>query len=86
MIHVIDDYRCGGYGKSDPEEVDLMSKVLRHYGIPLDPTYTGKSFWGMTQFLREHEVCGKNVLFIHTGGTPLFYDWVSEKIEKENGI
>ena len=48
--------------------------MLRCNGIPLDPTYTGKAFWGMLQYLKDHGIRGKRILFLHTGGTPLFFD------------
>jgi D-cysteine desulfhydrase len=44
------------------------------YGIPLDSTYTGKAFYGMERYLAERGVRDKCVLFLHTGGTPLFFD------------
>lgn len=43
-------------------------------GIPLDPTYTGKAFLGMRDYIIKNNISNKNVLFIHTGGTPLFFD------------
>ena len=49
-------------------------------GIPLDSTYTGKAFWGMTQYLIDKNIKGKNILFIHTGGTPLFFDEMENMI------
>lgn len=67
----IDDY-TSGYGKEDKRVAKTIENVLMTYGIPLDATYTGKSFMGMTEYLKEIE--GKNILFIHTGGTPLFFD------------
>lgn len=73
-ILIVDDYRCGGYGKCCEEELRTIMEVLKSKGIPLDPTYTGKAFWGMNCFLHEKGISGSNVLFIHTGGTPLFYD------------
>ena len=76
-IHVVDDYRCGGYGKSCVEETNLISDVLKKYGIPLDPTYTGKAFWGMLKYIQSKEIKNSNVLFIHTGGTPAFYDYLT---------
>lgn len=76
-ILILDDYRCGGYGKSCEEENQTIMEVLKSKAIPLDQTYTGKAFWGMNCFLREKGISGCNVLFIHTGGTPLFYDMLS---------
>lgn len=75
-IHVLDQYRCGGYGISCEDEKNMINRILTTCGIPLDPTYTGKAFWGMDCYLRENRISGRNVLFIHTGGTPLFYDMV----------
>ena len=46
--------------------------MLNLYGIPLDETYTGKAFMGMSEYI--YEISDKNILFIHTGGTPLFFD------------
>jgi D-cysteine desulfhydrase len=45
-------------------------------GIPLDPIYTGKAFWGMKEYIKDMQMAGKNILFIHTGGTPLFFDFL----------
>ena len=52
----------------------MIISVLIRYGIPLDSTYTGKAFWGMTKYLENKKITKKSILFIHTGGTPLFFD------------
>ena len=70
----IDDYIGSGYGKSDFEIQETIKNVMIRYSIPLDSTYTGKAFYGMQQYLRTNDICEKNVFFIHTGGTPLFFD------------
>lgn len=67
----IDDYTTG-YGKEDHRVQETIDMVLKRYGIPLDATYTGKAFMGMTEYLKD--IKEKSVLFIHTGGTPLFFD------------
>ena len=67
----VDDYTTG-YGKDDPRVIQVILNVLKTYGIPLDSVYTGKAFMGMTEYIRD--ISDKNVLFIHTGGTPLFFD------------
>lgn len=69
----IDDY-TSGYGKDDCRVTEIIKKILTFYGIPLDPVYTGKAFMGMTEYISQHELEGKTILFIHTGGTPLFFD------------
>lgn len=67
----IDNYTFG-YGKEDIRVKQTIETVLKKYGIPLDATYTGKAFMGMTEYLKD--IKEKSVLFIHTGGTPLFFD------------
>lgn len=69
----IDDY-TSGYGKDDKRVTDTIETVLKTYGIPLDATYTGKAFMGMTEYIEQNKIEDKNILFIHTGGTPLFFD------------
>lgn len=69
----IDDY-TSGYGKYDNRVEEKIDYVLKMYGIPLDMTYTGKAFMGMTEYILKEQIKKKNLLFIHTGGTPLFFD------------
>ena len=72
----IDTY-TDGYGADDKRVADIITFILRKYGIPLDSTYTGKAFMGMTEYIKN--ITGKNILFIHTGGTPLFFDVLRSK-------
>ena len=69
----IDDF-TSGYGKDDKRVTETIETVLKTYGIPLDATYTGKAFMGMTEYIEQNNIEDKNILFIHTGGTPLFFD------------
>ncbi|HCS76089.1 MAG TPA: 1-aminocyclopropane-1-carboxylate deaminase [Clostridiales bacterium] len=69
-----DKYICGGYGKYSAEIINMIRLVLSLDGIPLDRTYTGKAFLGMTEYVKEKDIGNAKILFIHTGGTPLFFD------------
>lgn len=69
-----EDYRCGGYGKFDMSVTLTIDRMMREEGIPMDTTYVGKAFAGMLRYLQDHQVENRKVLFIHTGGTPLFFD------------
>lgn len=70
----LDDYTGDGYGK-DSEGINMVIKdSLIRYGMPLDATYTGKAFFGMKDYIQKNGLEDKNILFIHTGGTPLFFD------------
>ena len=70
----IDKYIGSGYGKENDEIIATIKETMIKYGIPLDTTYTGKAFNGMKKYIIENNIQGKNILFIHTGGTPLFFD------------
>lgn len=70
----VDDYIGSGYGQDNEAVIATIKDIMIRYGIPLDSTYTGKAFYGMKQYLADHKTQGKNILFIHTGGTPLFFD------------
>lgn len=73
-----DRYLAGGYGLWDENILETIRRVYEQEGIGLDPTYTGKAFRGMEEYLQDHGVTGKNVLFLHTGGLPLFFDILPE--------
>jgi len=77
-INFIDDYVLDGYGSYNQDILQTIKQVLIREGIPLDTTYTGKAYWGMKEYIKKYGITSKNILFIHTGGTPLFYDDVGE--------
>lgn len=47
------------------------------HAMPLDPVYTGKALFGTMEEIRKRGITGK-VLFLHTGGTPLYYDMLEK--------
>ena len=69
-----DRYRLEGYGAYNEEVLKTIREVEEQDGIAMDTTYVGKAFWGMTQYLKEENIRGKKILFIHTGGTPLYFE------------
>lgn len=71
---VVDDYLAGGYAKYDEEIKNETMRMFIKYGIPMDTTYTGKGWNGMKKYLQDNNLSNNNCLFIHTGGTPLFFD------------
>ena len=73
MTVFLDDYAIG-YGASDGRIRETIEDVMRRYGLPTDETYTGKAFYGMCEYLKKEHISGKKILFIHTGGTPLYFD------------
>ncbi len=71
-----DAYLAGGYGQYDDRIRKTIRRMFLEESLPLDPTYTGKAFAGMLDYLEKHEIRDANILFLHTGGTPLFYDYL----------
>jgi len=67
-----DKYVGAGYGVSSPKIEETVLNSMRHTGISLCTTYTGKAVTGMLDLMKtEPETFkGKNVLFMHTGGIP----------------
>lgn len=70
----LDQYTGDGYGRECTEISETIKYVMMNYGIPMDSTYTAKAFLGMSKYIEEIGLEGKRILFIHTGGTPLFFD------------
>ncbi len=89
-IHVEDAYLCDGYGTYNRQIEKTIHQQLICNGMPLDPTYTGKAFWGMQDYLKQNGITGKKILFIHTGGTPLFFDYMNgiqlRKVSNDNDV
>lgn len=81
-VEFIDDYVLNGYGSYDSRVLKIIKDVLIKDSIPMDTTYTGKAFWGMQEYIKKHRITGKRILFIHTGGTPLFFDKLEEIIDE----
>ena len=75
---IYDEYLCGGYGFYSAEIEETIREMKRDYDLTLDPTYTGKCFYGMLKEIEKGHL-GGNILFIHTGGYPIYLDWASER-------
>jgi D-cysteine desulfhydrase len=78
VITFIDDYVLNGYGTYNVAVLQTIKESLIKDGIPMDLYYTGKTFWGMKEYIQKNNINSKKVLFIHTGGTPLFFDNLEE--------
>ena len=73
-LMLLDSYLCGGYGSYTKEIEETIREMKDQYGIPLDPTYTGKCFYGLLKEIESGRIKGR-ILFIHTGGYPGYLDW-----------
>lgn len=73
-----DSYTCGGYGVFNNQIRECVDQMIRQEGIPFNRTYSGKAFWGMKEYIHSHKIHNQRVLFLHTGGSPLFFDDMGE--------
>ena len=68
-IQIIDGYVGKGYALSRKEEIDFIYDLAKLEGLILDPVYTGKCMYGLTEEIKKGTFKdSKNILFIHTGG------------------
>lgn len=68
-ITIIDGYVGRGYALSTPVELNFIREFAKLEGIILDPVYTGKAMYGLTEEIKKGNFKDfKNLLFIHTGG------------------
>jgi 1-aminocyclopropane-1-carboxylate deaminase len=66
---LVTDYHFGGYGKVTQELIVFMNDFFDKTGIPLDPVYTGKMFFGVIDLIhRGYFPENSEILLIHTGG------------------
>ena len=59
----------GGYGRFNAELLDFIANTQARAGLPLDPIYTGKAFYRLSQQIHAGDFAPHSrILFIHTGG------------------
>jgi D-cysteine desulfhydrase len=69
---VVDDRAKGpAYAQMNDAQKRFLVRVARATGLVLDPVYTGKALFGLTQAVERGEIAaGARILFLHTGGLP----------------
>ncbi len=67
-IDLRDGFWRGGYGIIDEGLARMIADFARLEGLILDPAYTGKAFYGMTELIKSGEFAGAQIVFVHTGG------------------
>ncbi len=64
-----DDFIGPGYGHGYDGVYSSIRDLARLEGIVLDPVYTGKAFFGMTEAIKDGRLDGySDIVFVHTGG------------------
>ena len=68
-IQLHSDYHFGGYAKTKPVLNQFIKKFTSTTGIMIEPTYTGKLFYGVYDLIaKDYFEKNSKILVIHTGG------------------
>jgi 1-aminocyclopropane-1-carboxylate deaminase/D-cysteine desulfhydrase-like pyridoxal-dependent ACC family enzyme len=68
-IHILDSYHFGGYARIGHELIDFMRRFTAETGIKLDPVYTAKTAFAMSDLAAKNPPAQPETwVLIHTGG------------------
>ena len=68
-MHIDENYMAPGYALPNPVAQETIALVLRREGVFLDPTYTGKGFSGLRDYVQKDRLPeGSRAVYIHSGG------------------
>ena len=80
-IAVTDEYVGPGFGHLDRATLDSIHLLAQTEGIFADPTYSGKGLACLIDQVRQGRFrTSKNIIFVHTGGTPLLFAYGEELV------
>ncbi len=76
-IVCFDEYVGEGYSVATDSMIEAVEMFAQHESILLDPVYSGKAAAGLIDLVRKgHFPSGSNVLFLHTGGSPVLFQYM----------
>jgi D-cysteine desulfhydrase family pyridoxal phosphate-dependent enzyme len=76
---LIKGYNEAGYGVVTQNERQAIHELARLEGILLDPVYSGRAFFAMTDYIKKGLLePGSKILFWHTGGLPANFHYAKE--------
>jgi len=63
------NFHFGGYARYSMALVDFMNEIRKSYGLPLEPIYTGKLFYGLFELAKAGFFPkGSKIIALHSGG------------------
>lgn len=81
---LIKDYHFGGYAKINRELISFINEFKRQTNISLDPVYTAKMCYGISDLIRKNYFeKGTKILLIHTGGLQGIAG-MNQRLEQQN--
>ncbi len=73
------DYAGEAYGVVTPASKEVVVLAAQTEALVLDPVYTGKTFGGLIDHIRQGQfTADQTVVFVHTGGTPALFAYGDE--------
>ncbi len=77
-LRVYNDFGGGGYGFITDDKISAIRAFAETEGIFIDPVYTAPAAATMIDLVKRGEIGkGKNVLFLHTGGSVALFAYKS---------
>ena len=73
-IRFFDAYAGEGYGLPSDDGLEAIKTLARSEGLIVDHIYTGKAFAGLLDLSKKEYFGDKNVILLHTGGSPALFD------------
>lgn len=68
-VEWISEYDFGGYARKSESLTRFCREVLDNFGFPLEPVYSGKAFWAVSDLAQKgYFPEGTRILLVHTGG------------------
>ena len=81
-VRLVEGYGEAGYGVITDNERRAITELARTEGIFLDPVYTARAFYGMTDMLSNKAIrSGAKVLFWHTGGIAANFHYARDLLQ-----
>lgn len=78
------NYHFGGYAKVDEDLIAFINSFYQKYKIPLDPIYTSKMVFGVTDLINKNYFPeNSKILMVHTGGLQAI-EGMNLKLKKKN--
>jgi len=84
LVRVDDGFVGPGFGHLDAPTLAAIRQLARSEGLLVDPAYTGKAFSALLSGIREGLwSTDQDLLFVHTGGTPLLFTYSDELLVQQ---
>ena len=67
-VEALNDFHFGGYAKTDAILDAFVKNFNEKSNFNIEPVYTGKVMYALSEFIKLNDLRNQRILFIHTGG------------------